>query len=45
MRDRAFNKNFFFVGQVKRKILTGIFFWAMATTQSLPRIATVVKPP
>ena len=26
-------------------LLTGIFFCAMATTQSLPRMATVVKPP
>ena len=25
--------------------LTGIFFCAMAITQSVPRIATVVKPP
>ncbi len=27
------------------KYLTGIFFWAIATTQSVPRTATVVKPP
>ena len=29
----------------KYSIRTGIFFWAMATTQSVPRIATVVRPP
>jgi hypothetical protein len=34
-----YDRSFVFV------ILTGIFFCAIATTQSFPRTATVVKPP